>query len=128
MHDYQTHLMLHGIKVLLDHLCQFVLFKTEGAGILQTPRVLSEESAYKNWFQPGEGYAGGCGPLNSCCCWSVTAIFPTVIFHATVGLRSWQGSANRLSKLAARHWYSARRRGTWPGQATPHCCCPCRSG
>lgn len=40
--------MLNVIKVLLDHLCQFVLFKTERAGIKKTPRVLSEQSAYKS--------------------------------------------------------------------------------
>lgn len=48
LYDYQTHLMLNVIKVLLDHLCQFVLFKTERAGIKKTPRVLSEQSAYKS--------------------------------------------------------------------------------
>lgn len=40
--------MLYVIKVLLDRLCQFVLIKTERAGILQIPRVLSEQSAYKS--------------------------------------------------------------------------------
>lgn len=40
--------MLNVIKVLLDHLCQFVLVTTERAGITKTPRVLSEQSAYKS--------------------------------------------------------------------------------
>lgn len=55
MYDYQTHLMLNVIKVLLGHLCQFVLIKTERAGILQIPRVLSEQSAYKSCLLACEG-------------------------------------------------------------------------
>lgn len=36
MYDYQTHLMLNVIKVLLDHLCQLVLIETERAGIYES--------------------------------------------------------------------------------------------
>lgn len=128
MYDYQTHLMLNVIKVLLGCLCRFVLIKTERAGTSQIPRVLCEQSAYQVVLQPGEGASMKLALLHSSLCWSITAVFPTVIFHATVGFRSWQGSADRLCKFAARHWYTPSRRGTGSGQATSHHGCPCRPG
>lgn len=42
-----------------------------------------------------KGCSWSCGPLRSCLCCSVTAIFPAVIFHTTIGLRSWQGSERK---------------------------------
>lgn len=112
--------MFNVIKVLIDHLCQLVLIKTERVGFYKPQESYVNSLHIKVVGWPGEGRPRSCGPLRSPLCWSVTAIFPTVIFRATVGFGSWQGSANRLCQSAARHGYAPSRGGTGSGQATPH--------